>query len=98
AALYALSLHDALPISLAVLVVVKRDFEVALQTAGRGHVTGVALVTHPDVLDRLAFRGELAVGPRELRAEAAALVDVGRLLGGPRSEERRVGKDGSAGG
>src|SRR5205823_14607275 len=63
-----------------------------LQPARGRQVGEVALVADADVLERLAARGEAGPGPGELHAEAA-LVRVGRPLGGPL---RRPG--GAAGG
>src|SRR5262249_47789210 len=83
---------DALE-TLGLVKLVECDLEIALQTAGRGHVAAVALVAQTDVPERLALRGEGRVCPGELRAEALALVDLaGRFAGLLGRFRRRLGR------
>src|ERR1043165_1530873 len=59
---------------------VEVETKVALQPTRGRHVAGVALEASTDVLDRFTLSGELGWHPGKLRAEAAAHVNIGRLL------------------
>ncbi len=57
------------PVELLVAESVEGDLERPLQTAGRNEIGDVARVANPDLRERLAAGGKLALGPGELRAE-----------------------------
>ena len=63
------------------VVPVQVDLEVAFEPAGRHDVAAAPLVPEANVLVGAPVNGQLGVRPRELQAEATALVDVGGRVG-----------------